>query len=349
MNKKYNLLIGLLVVSLSLPALLSDVQTVSAAYYGSVDFTGRVTVDSSGNAISGVTVKLLEDGVVKRSNTTDSNGNYSFTWTIVRYKLYTMEIDAPGYIDQSTGLFFPGPDKNQDFEIDGRVALFLWAPDVANQTVMEELGDQLVDEQGFSDILYRENATDWEDAIDDVDELETSESLVFIYIIAHGPASTYNGQNDYTSYVAHNGGSLVDTNNITSDDLADKLQDLESNNIFLMVEACNTAGFYTEYEYQEHSNDDVFAMTAAFYTQAIRWYGDNGTNFNPDDEDGSAWGGAFTHFYFEGLDLDKTDSQSFTYAYNNANYYANHSLSEHGVSFDQQPQCSDELFTTWFG
>ena len=107
MNKKYKIIIGLLVVSLTLPVLLSNVQPVSAAYYGSVDFTGRVTVDPSGNAISGVTVKLLEDGVVKRTDTTDSNGNYSFTWTIVRFKLYTMELDAPGYIDQSTGLFFP--------------------------------------------------------------------------------------------------------------------------------------------------------------------------------------------------------------------------------------------------
>ena len=91
-------------------------------------------------------------------------------------------------------------------------------------------------------------------------------------------------------------------------------------------------------------------MTAAYTTPAMRWYGDNGTDFNPDDEDGSAGGGAFTHFYFEGLDLNKTDSQAFTYAYNNANYYALNSLYEFNqTSFNQQPHSSDELTTTWFG
>ncbi len=349
MNKNKAILIGLLVVSLTLPVLLSNVQPVSAAYYGSVDFTGRVTIKTSGDAINGVTVKLLEDCVVKQTDTTDVNGNYSFTWTIERYKIYTMEIEKTGYRDQGTGVFFQGPDKNKDFVIDGRVALFMWASDVANQTVMEELGDYLVDEEGFSDVLYEEDQIDWEDAIDNVDELESYDSQVFIYITGHGPAATYQGQNDYLSLVAHCGASLEDTYNITSEELADKLQVLESDNIFLLVESCYSAGFYTEYEYQEHSSDDVFAISAAFTTPAIRWYGEDGENYNPSDENGSAWGGAFTHFFFEGLALDKTDSQSFTYAYNNSNDYSENALAGYGTSFEQEPQNSDEVYITWFG
>ena len=45
MIKNRTILIGLLVATLVLPVLLSDVQPVSAAYYGSVDFTGRVTIN----------------------------------------------------------------------------------------------------------------------------------------------------------------------------------------------------------------------------------------------------------------------------------------------------------------
>jgi len=81
--------------------------------------------------------------------------------------------------------------------------------------------------------------------------------------------------------------------------------------------------------------------------KSVRWYGDNGTNWDPNNPDETAWGGAFTHFFFEALANCDTDSEAFTYAYNNANYYALYEL-EPEVSINQQPQNSDNVYITWF-
>jgi len=345
MNKKRIILIGLVVATLVLPVLLSEVKPVSASYTGPVDFSGTVTIKTSENPISGVTVKLSEDGVVKRTDTTNGSGYYSFSWTVAALKIYTIRIEKPGYRDQFTGVVPQSSICVRDFEIDGRVALFLWASDVANQTIMEELGDQLVEEEGFSDILYREDETDWEGAIDDVDALETSDSLVFIYITGHGTHELVD-QNDYVSTIAHCGEDLVDTYYIWSNETADKLQCLESINIFLMIESCYSSGFYTEYKYQGHTGDDVFVMTSSFDTVSFRWYGEDGENWDPENPNEAAWGGAFTHYFFEGLDLSYNDTTSFSYAYTETNGYAKTAIPDEWT--DQLPQCEDKLSTTWF-
>ena len=54
---------------------------------------------------------------------------------------------------------------------------------------------------------------------------------------------------------------------------------------------------------------------------------------------------AFTHFFFEALDNSDTDSEAFSYAYTNANYYG---LYEFDPPTNQQPQNSDNLYITWF-
>ena len=317
-------------------------------YYGSVDFSGTITLKTSNDEISGVRVRLLEDSVTKRTDYTDANGEYEFTWTVERFKIYNIVADEPGYNDYTQGVIATSSEHVVDFEMDGRVALFMWASDIANQSVMSELGNQLINDEGFTDVLYYENKTDWEDAIDDVDDIETSNSLVFIYLIGHG-AATQNAQNDYTSKVAHCGKSAYENYNIciTSDDLADKLQDLESHDIFLMVEACLAAGFYTEYKYQEHIDDNVFVMTSSFITSSVRWYGDNATNWDPQNPDETAWGGAFTNFFFEALDNGDNDGQAFTYAYNNANDYAGYALSPQPPIY-QVPKDYDNVYITWF-
>ena len=201
MKKSIKIILPILIISLLLPILVNDVQQASARpYYGSVDFSGTVTLKTSEDEISGVTVKLFEDGEVKRTDTTDSNGDYSFTWTVVELRIYTIRIEKAGYRDQFKLPLIRSSECVVNFEIDGRVAMFLWAPDVANQSIMSELGNQLIYDESFTDILYYENQTNWQAAIDAVDALETSDSLVFIYIIGHGE-NEYEGTNDYNSTI----------------------------------------------------------------------------------------------------------------------------------------------------
>ena len=87
-------------------------------------------------------------------------------------------------------------------------------------------------------------------------------------------------------------------------------------------------------------------MTAAYTTPAFRWCGDNGTRWDPDNVDEVAWGGTFTHFFFEGLELGKNEDQSFSYAYTNTNLYAFYAhLPDEWT--DQRPQSRDNIDTTW--
>ncbi|MCE7742019.1 MAG: hypothetical protein GOP50_06135 [Candidatus Heimdallarchaeota archaeon] len=356
MNKNKMILVSILVVSLVLPVMLSETQPVSAVYYGSVDFTGRVTIKTSEDAISGVAVKLLEDGVVKCTDTTDSNGNYSFTWTIVRFKLYTMKIEKSGYRDQSTWATFPSSTHNKDFEIDGRVALFMWASDATNETVMEEYGDYLVDYEGFSDILYREDQEIWEDSIDDVDDLETSDSLVFLYVIAHGDTT---GGSDW----ANGGDSMVCQNTednmddaILSSEFCDKIECLESENIIVIIESCDSGDFVFEYKKPSRASEDIFIIATTYYEHpddylAVMWFGDNYTYWDANDPPlYNSYGGAFSYYFFDNLANDYSENIAFSNANSSVGPYSATYFSTYlNKTQTQVCQLYDNLDTQWFG
>ena len=315
-------------------------------YYGNVTFTGTVYLNYSDYTINGVKVELLEDGSPKDTYFTEGNGEYELEWNVQKFKLYSLRVSRSGYKATSKYIIPTSANHEEDRTLFGRAALFLWAPDVANRTIMQELGDQLVYEEDFTDVLYYENETDWEGAIDDLDALEGYYSQVFVYIMGHGE-TTYVGFGDYLSEVAQCGAELFETYTIASDDLADKLQDLDSQNIYLIVESCLSIGFVTEYAKVAHEDDTVFTMSSTANTQAARWYGENGTNYNESDPDEGSYGGAFTHFFFEGLDLDKNDVQAFNYAYTNAKAYALSVIVPLG-EMNQTAMLFDGVTITWF-
>jgi len=352
-NNKINLFVILIISSLTLMIVMNtETLFVSAVpprprpYYGEVTFTGTVYLNYSDNIISSVKVELLEDGSPKVTCFTNANGEYELEWNVQKFKLYSLRISRSGYKATSKYIIPTSANHEEDRTLFGRAALFLWAPDVANRTIMQELGDQLVYEEDFTDVLYYENETDWEGAIDDLDALEGYYSQVFVYITGHGE-TTYIDFGDYRSEVAQCGVELSDTYTIASDDLADKLQDLDSQNIYLLVESCLSIGFVTEYAKDAHNQDPVFAMSSTANTASACWYGDNGTNYNEYNETEGRYGGAFTHFFFEGLDLDKNDIQAFNYAYTNARSYALSVIVPLG-QLNQTAMIYDEVTITWF-
>ena len=211
---------------------------------------------------------------------------------------------------------------------------------------MEELADQLKTNESFTDFLYYEDEEDWEDSIDALDAIETYDSLVFIYIIAHGHNQLIGepGAGEFVSFVHHCGLAYPNIE-INSTELVSKLKDLDSQNIILMVESCYSGAFVEEWGKPANENEDVITMSSANQTTSVRWYGDNGTDYNPEDEDGSAYGGTFTHFFFERLSQGYTNIQSFNYAYVNTNAYAMAFLNQ---NITQQPQIRDRLDHTWF-
>ena len=88
-------------------------------------------------------------------------------------------------------------------------------------------------------------------------------------------------------------------------------------------------------------------MTAANGTEAARWYGVNGTRYNESDPTGNqgAYGGAFTHFYFEGLNLGYNETVAFDYAAEKVLEYALAVIKPYGLY--QDPQKFEQESNTW--
>ncbi|MHA1346867.1 MAG: hypothetical protein ACTSVO_15265 [Candidatus Heimdallarchaeaceae archaeon] len=352
MNKKINLFVLLIISSLTLMIVMNpETPLVSAGprpYYGEVTFTGTISLNYSDDAVSNVYVELLEDGSPKDTDYTDGNGDYELEWDVQRFKFYSLRISKSGYNTDSQFIIPTSANHEEDRTLYGRVALFFWASEVANITMIEEYGDYLVDDEGFTGILYREDNVDWEDSIDDLDDLETYYSLVFIHIYCHGDTT---GGVDYPpgDTIAYNRGENENTY-ILSSAFADKIECLESNNIIVLVDTCNSGDFVDEYIKPERDDEPVFVMSSANfehpeYYPAAMWFGDTKQWFDEQEDYLGSWGGAFSHYFFERL-ADGEDNIS-------ANYYASGDTSTYAYTyFDeliQEPQCYDNLVTTWFG
>lgn len=345
----------ILVLSILLPVLMNNALEVSG-YSGSVEFSGVVTIKTSEDPIGGVSVILFEDGNQKRSAITNSTGHYSFSWTVAPLRIYTIQIEEYGYRDRFKPVIPRSSTVVVDFEIDGRVALFLWASDATNETVMEEYGDYLIDNEGFSDVLYREDQSDWEDCIDDVDSLETSDSLVFIYLIAHGDTT---GGSD----AANGGDSMVYYNTldnpgdyILSSEFCDKLECLESDNIIVVVESCDSGDFVDEYEKESRSNENIFIIASTYYAHpddyyAVMWFGVNYTFRDANDPPlYNSYGGGFSYYFFDNLADGYSENTAFTNSDSSVATYSETYFDEYlNITQTQEPQLYDNLATVWFG
>ena len=317
-------------------------------YYGNVTFTGTISLNYSDNAVSTVYVELLEDGSPKDTDYTDGNGDYELEWNVQRFKFYSLRISKSGYNTDSQFIIATSANHEEDRTLYGRVALFLWASEVGNTTMIEEYGDYLVDDEDFTDVLYREDNVDWEDSIDDLNDLETYYSLVFIHIYCHGTTSA---GIDYPigDSISHNVGENAMTY-ISSSAFADKIECLESDNIVVLVDTCNSGDYVFEYDKQERADEPVFVMSSANFEHgesypAAMWFGDTKQWFNETEDYLGSWGGAFSHYFFESLADGDNNVE--------ANYYACSSTYTYAYTYfyglEQNSQNFDNLATTWFG
>ncbi|GAH50149.1 unnamed protein product, partial [marine sediment metagenome] len=201
---------------------------------------------------------------------------------------------------------------------------------------------------------YREDDLNWEDSIDDLDNLETYNSLIFIHIYCHG-SSTGGIDVPNGDTIARNCGASSD-DYIESCEFADKIECLESNNIFVLVDTCNSGDFVLEYEKLERKDEPVFVMSSTDFDQldstydAAMWFGDTKQWFDEYEDYLGSWGGAFSHYFFERL-ADGEDNIA-------AEYYASGDTYTYAYTYFedteenpliQNSQCYDNLDTTWFG
>jgi len=360
MNKKIHLFVLLIISSLTLMIVMNtETLFVSAIpprprpYYGEVTFTGTISQNYSNTPISDVKVELLEDGSPKDTDYTNGNGDYELEWNVQRFKFYSLRISKSGYNTDSQYIIATSATHVENRTIYGRVALFFWASDVANATMIEEYGDYLVGDEGFTDILYREDDLDWEDSIDDLDDLETHNSLIFIHIYCHG-STTINVDSPYGDTVAHIRGENAQAY-ILSSAFADKIECLESNNIFVLVDTCNSGDFVKEYNKPERSAEKVFVMSSANFEHgesypAAMWFGDTKQWFDEYEDYLGSWGGAFSHYFFERLADGYNNTQAYSYASSSTYTYAyTYFEDQYGNPLIQESQCINNLATTCFG
>jgi hypothetical protein len=356
-------------------------------YEGEVTFQGEVIREPT---INGNPVSITEDGVatvkvellvskkefgvihpfvVKKTAYTNTNGDYSFNFYVDRLNYYKLRISKLGYNTQSKFVFVTSSTHTEDFVIDGKVALFMYANDVSIYSQWETYGTQLIEDEGFTDVKIYGSPTNWEACINTIDQIETSNSLVFILIHSHGgynPNLDFDNEGDSVSFIYENEDWRYI---IGSSEFTTKIQtDLESQNIIVLVDACEIGDFVYEYTIVGKW-DRVYMMAASEAINfappehppqpgegdypAFRYYGPTGT-FDPEDpgfDEDSAIEGAFIHFYFDYLSQGYNHLEVFNYAHIATKQYAydnwyNEILDLHGW---QYPLAYSNLLTTWFG
>jgi len=90
-----------------------DAIQFNASLFAKSDVSGSVN-NPSGDSISGVTVRAIDNGSTVTSATTDSNGDYSLS---LGDGTYTLEAGGPWYTNQTKQITVSGSDKTVDFTL----------------------------------------------------------------------------------------------------------------------------------------------------------------------------------------------------------------------------------------
>ena len=122
-----------------------------------------------------------------------------------------------------------------------KYAVFFWQEFVAGNDKSGVISEEAIDKYanklstnfGFT-IIKHQNPWFWKSKMSDLDALEDSNSIVYIYIAGHG---FYDSNKDYSAVRMSRGIW------IHSDEFATEVKKLESNRILVMVDSCNCGDF----------------------------------------------------------------------------------------------------------
>ena len=176
-----------------------------------------------------------------------------------------------------------------------RILIIFHATDAVVQSKLVPYANQMVNEEGFDSVHYFEDTTTWQSDLDSFDNLEGPNTLLFIYICAHGYYDTPT-QDSYSRV------SASSTNPIRSSEFKTKLQIFESNKILVFVESCHSGGFTGDLS----SLSNVCAIATSSTSQVSYVYTEMGLTPNTV--------GVMTYYYFDGLHKGKNNVEAYTYA-----------------------------------
>jgi len=289
--------------------------------------------DQNNLAVSGATVKLIDDTTVLDSDTTDVYGYYSFSEDVQENLYCKIQAEKTGYETHYTYIYCSEQTTSYTFRIAetsaNKIALFLYATDAVVDTDIESYGNQLINDEGFDTVMYYEDLdeeNDWQSAIlGDLDSNETSHDFVFIHISGHGG---YDEEND-NSYLS------TDTDQdceMYSDDLATCINALESHNIFILITSCHAGGFVDDLK-----GTGVFVITESNSSSVAYAFGSVPAE------------SVFSYYFYEKLDADYSDTEAYNSAKSLTETYYEEEIE--GTQYDQDPQYilkDDQILYTWF-
>jgi len=307
--------------SYNAPGTYSYNFNVNAIY--SFSCSGYVHNDDTSIGLEDAYVKLYDsNNVLLASEPTNFNGYYTIQGTTYASENFHLEISKLCYQTQTLNyiagtyndinVFLMPIDYNAQ-----KLGFFFYNSEV-NFNDCVQYYDGVIRVEGFTTTLY-ENENDWQSIMEDIDILEGESDYIFIYLLGHGQVD--------------NGHSAVNTgsnNWIVSDDFATYIDKLESNNIFIVVEACNSGGFVTDLQGPNRfvissCRIDQLAIVPKFY----------GLTLTP----------LFSTYFFSYIFSFQSDIQAFTNAY--VLTVLESSILTLGALV-QEPQYNDQLPETWF-
>ncbi|MBD3191218.1 MAG: hypothetical protein GF308_11270 [Candidatus Heimdallarchaeota archaeon] len=334
-------------------------------YSGKVTFSGKVTLKKAFSSdptrlVAGARLDFREDGCIKKTVWTDANGEYSFSYTVSQpERFYSMSVYKLGYTWQDRLLRPTSSTYEVNYELDGKVALFMYDSAISDSSTWTNYGHQLSDDEGFTNIMVRSDPPDWEQCIDQLDSLETYDSLVFILIHCHG---VFLGDEDSVALI-YEGDDYSSSHTIYSSDFVTKIKCLESINIIVLVDTCHSGDFV--YEYRNEGNSDRILIMSGTEEEnypvdqgdegpelylAARYYGEGEYNMWEDPtpiDPNTATEGAFTHYYFDYLAQTSSFTTAFSYAKTATHNYSMDHFYTDDFYLVQYPQCYNNLKYTW--
>lgn len=312
--------------------------------------------DHVGTALIGATVKLIEvsSGGTLKSDTTDSNGYYDFTKSVMENLYCKLQVSKTGYETQYITLYASSQTTTKNFRIASdsatKIAAFFYATDYTVKSTIEGYCNQLINEEGFEFVdvdeddeydLYFEDVSNWKIKFLQIEDLEDEDTFVFIYIGGHGE---YLEEED-NSRLRLTNEEIEDPTYMYSNELADEIDDhLESKNIFVFVSSCHSGGFV----------DDVkkagrFVIAEASIDAVTYYLIDENSlpELIPLPET------AFSYFYFDRIHNDLSDRSAYNAARSLTIEYFEDVLHPvyHGTELDHgppDPVYNDQIAYTWF-
>ncbi len=294
--------------------IIVGITTPFVAVQGLKTFQGTVETPSE-IPISGAGVVLYDSLLnILGADTTDSNGQYSFTATLSGYSPYYLYVMRGERFDTEIESVTTG--GTYDFELTAdayKLAYLFYANNAADQGPMERYEGILENEGFIVEIIA--DCDDVEGKCEDIADYVIFLDTIFVYVMGHGD---YSGGNSITDF------DNMETQNITSEEFKGYLDDWEAERVFLFVDSCKSGGWpedFDETPYLVMSSSDT-------------------DNYSYRHDYGDGMEGRFSHDFFYWVDYGYTAVAAFNAAKVN--------FDDAEDDWPSYPQKEDYSSYTWF-